>query len=73
LLVRRKEKPIGWIYLPGILKKKIRPDRNPARFKIQYPMKNHTINAGLLFKLYQYQHLPTNFLKLLTQLKNSRL
>ena len=28
--------------------KKIRPDRNPARFKIQYPMKNQNINAGLL-------------------------
>ena len=34
-------------------------------------MKNHIINAGLLLKLYQYQNLPTNFLKLLTQLKNS--
>jgi len=25
--------------------KKIRPDRNPARIKIQYPMKNHLLNA----------------------------
>ena len=31
---------------------KIRPDRNPARFKIQYPMKNQVLNAGLFIKLY---------------------
>ncbi len=31
--------------------KKIGPDRNPARIKIQYPMKNRGINAGSQLKL----------------------